>query len=146
MWRTDSLEKTLMLGGIEGRRRGDDRGWGGWMASSSRWTWVWVNSGSWWWARRPGVLQSIGLQRRTRMNDWTELNLLSVSNRFIYSGHKNIIINVSPFVTGILNNIPSYDYIILYPILSPFDGHLDYLYFLTIMNNCGMKFSSWVYA
>ena len=46
MWRVDSLERTLMLGGIEGRRRGDDRGWDGWMASPARWTWVWVNPGS----------------------------------------------------------------------------------------------------
>ena len=47
MRRTDSLEKTLMLGKIEGRRRRGDRGWDGWMASPSRWTWVWVSSGSW---------------------------------------------------------------------------------------------------
>ena len=45
MLRVDSLEKTLMLGGIGGSRRGDDRGWDGWMASPTRWTWVWVNSG-----------------------------------------------------------------------------------------------------
>ena len=38
---------------------GDDRGWSGWMASPTRWTWVWVNSGSWWWTGRPGVLQLI---------------------------------------------------------------------------------------
>ena len=36
---------------------GDDRGWDDWMASLTRWTWVWVNSGSWWWTGRPGVLQ-----------------------------------------------------------------------------------------
>ena len=48
MWRTDSFEKTLMLGKIEGRRRRDDRGWDGWMASPTQWIWVWVNSGSWW--------------------------------------------------------------------------------------------------
>ena len=73
MWRTDSLEKTLMLGNIEGRRRGDDRGWDGWMASLTQWTWVWVNSGSWWWTGRPGMLQSMGSQRV--VNDWaTELN------------------------------------------------------------------------
>ena len=44
MRRTDSLEKTLMLGKIEGRREWDDRGWDGWMASLTRWTWVWVKS------------------------------------------------------------------------------------------------------
>ena len=42
---------------------GDDRGWNGWMASLTQWTWVWVNSGSWWWAGRPGMLLSMGLQR-----------------------------------------------------------------------------------
>ena len=46
MQRTDSLEKTLMVGKIEGRRRRDNRGWDGWMASSTQWTWVWVNSRS----------------------------------------------------------------------------------------------------
>ena len=45
MQRADSLEKTLMLGMIEGGGEGDDRGWDGWMASPIQWTWVWVNSG-----------------------------------------------------------------------------------------------------
>ena len=73
MRRTDSLEKTLMLRKIEGRRRRDDRGWDGWMAPPTQWTWVWLNSGSWWWTGRPGVLQSMGLQRVG--HDWaTELN------------------------------------------------------------------------
>ena len=68
IWRVDSLEKTLMLGGI-GRDwcwagvEGDDRGWDGWMASPTWWAWVWVNSGSWWWTGRPGVLRFMGLQR-----------------------------------------------------------------------------------
>ena len=71
--RVDSLEKTLMLGGIGGRRRGDNRGWDGWMASLTQWTWVWVNSRSWWWTGRPGVLWFMGLQRVR--HDWaTELN------------------------------------------------------------------------
>ena len=52
---------------------GDDRGWDGWMASPTQWTWVWVSSGSWWWTGRPGVLQSMGLQR-VRHNWGTELN------------------------------------------------------------------------
>ena len=63
MRRVDSLEKTLMLGGIGGRRRRDDRGWDGWMASPTQWTWVWVNSGSWWWTGRTGILQLMGSQR-----------------------------------------------------------------------------------
>ena len=63
IWRTDSFEKTLMLGKIEGGRRRGRRGWDGWMASPTQWAWVCVNSGSWWWTGRPGVLQSMGLQR-----------------------------------------------------------------------------------
>ena len=52
---------------------GDGRGWDGWMASLTQWTWVWVNSGSWWWTGMPGVLQSMGSQRV--VYDWaTELN------------------------------------------------------------------------
>ena len=75
MRRTDS-EKTLMLGKIEGGRRSRRRGWDGWMASPTQWTWVWVNSGCWWWTGKPGVLQSMGSQR-IRHNwatelDWTE--------------------------------------------------------------------------
>ena len=55
----------------------DDRGWDGWMASRTRWTWVWVNSGRWWWTGRPGVLRFMGSQRvghdwATELN-WTEL-------------------------------------------------------------------------
>ena len=82
MWRTGSLEKTLMLGKIEGRRKGDDRGWDGWMASLTRWMWVWVNSGSWWWTGRPGVLRFMGLQRVG--HNWaTELNWRHL---FVFSG------------------------------------------------------------
>ena len=73
MWRVDSLEKTLMLGGIGGRRRRGQWGWDGWMASPNQWTWVWVNSGSCWWTGRPGVLPSMGWQRV--IHNWvTELN------------------------------------------------------------------------
>ena len=51
----------------------DNRGWDSRMASPTQWTWVWVNSGSWWWTGRPGLLQSMGLQRVR--HDWvTELN------------------------------------------------------------------------
>ena len=52
---------------------GDGRGWDGWMASLSRWTWVWVNSRSWWWTGRPGMLQFMGSQR-VGHNWTTELN------------------------------------------------------------------------
>ena len=59
--------------GLGAGGEGDNRGWDGWMASPTQWTWVWVNSGSWWWTGRPGVLQFMGLQSRTWLNDWTEL-------------------------------------------------------------------------
>ena len=66
--RTDSLEKTLTLGKIEAGGEGEDRGWDGWMASPTQWTWVWVNSRGWWWTGRPGLLQIRGSQRVKR--DW----------------------------------------------------------------------------
>ena len=49
--------------GLGARGEGDDRGWDGWMASPTRWTWVWVNSKSWWWTGKPGVLWFMGSQR-----------------------------------------------------------------------------------
>ena len=71
-WRADSFAKTIMLGKTEGGRRGDDRGWDGWMASPTQWTWVWAESGSWWWIGKTGMLQSMGSQSQTRLSDWTE--------------------------------------------------------------------------
>ena len=73
MQTANSFEKTLILGKTGGRRRRDDRGWDGWMASLSQWTWVWVNSRNWWWTGRPGMLQFKGSQRVG--HHWvTELN------------------------------------------------------------------------
>ena len=73
MRNVDSLEKTLMLGGLGWRGEGEDRGWDGWMASPNWWTWVWVNSRSWSWTGRLGVLQFMGSQRVG--HDWaTELH------------------------------------------------------------------------
>ena len=63
MWRVNSLEKTLMLGKIEGKRGRGHRGWDGQMASLTRWTWGWASSGRWWRTGKPGVLQYIGSQR-----------------------------------------------------------------------------------
>ena len=69
MRRTNSL----MLGKMKVGGEGDDKGWDGWMASLTQWTWVWVNSRSWWWTGRPGMMQSMGSQRVRQ--DWvTELN------------------------------------------------------------------------
>ena len=63
-WRDLTHQKRLWCWeGLGAGGEGDDRGWDGWMASRTRWTWVWVNSGSWWWTGRPGVLQFMGSQR-----------------------------------------------------------------------------------
>ena len=89
MWRADSFEKTLMLGKIEGRRKGDDRGWDDWVASPTQWTYIWVTSRSWWWTGKPGVLQSIRLQKVG--HDWkTELNWTkgSMSQRMLAASRK----------------------------------------------------------
>ena len=65
--------------GLGAGGEGGDRGWDGWMASLTQWTWVWVNSGSWWWTGRPGVLWFMGSQRVG--HDWaTELNWLAFSS------------------------------------------------------------------
>ena len=68
-WKRPWCSERLKAGG-----EGDDRGWDGWMASLTQWTRLWASSESWWWTGRPGVLQSMGLQRVG--HNWvTELNL-----------------------------------------------------------------------
>ena len=67
-WKRPWCWESLKAGG-----EGDNREWDGWMTSPTWWTWIWASSGSWWWTRKPGVLQSMGLQRVG--HDWvTELN------------------------------------------------------------------------
>ena len=88
--RVDSLEKALMLGGIEGRRRRGQQRMRCWMASPTRWRWVWVNSGRWWWTGSPGVLQFMGSQRvgqdwATELN-WTEIIILYYPNIILFLG------------------------------------------------------------
>ena len=72
LWKRPWFWEGLGAGG-----EGDGRGWDDWMASPTRWTWVWVNSGSWWWTERPGVLWFMGSQRvghnwANELN-WTEV-------------------------------------------------------------------------
>jgi len=67
------------------RGKGDNREWDSWMASPTQWTWVWVSPRSWWWTGKPGVLQSMGLQRiwlhwATELN-WTEVNWKCVESK-----------------------------------------------------------------
>ena len=81
MWRVDSLEKTLMLGGIGGRRRRGRQRMRWLVESLIWWTWVWVNSRSWWWTGRSAVLQFMGSQRVG--HDWaTELNSTELKVRW----------------------------------------------------------------
>ena len=68
MWRADPLVKTLMLGKLRTGGEGGGRGWGGWRASLTQWTWIWTNSRRQWRTREPGVLQSMGSQRVR--HDW----------------------------------------------------------------------------
>ena len=74
MRRTDSLKRPWCRQRLKAGGEGDDRGWDGWMASPTQWTWVCVDSGSWWWIGRPGVLQFMGSQRVGHdWLNWTEL-------------------------------------------------------------------------
>ena len=82
-WKRPWCWEILKAGG-----EGDDRGWDGWKASLTQWTWVWVNSRSWWFTGRPGVLQSMGSQRVghawvTELN-WTESGM-GMLNLFLSS-------------------------------------------------------------
>ena len=73
MWRADSFKRPWCWERLRAGGEGDDRGWDGWMASPTQWTWVWLDSRSWWWTGRPGVLQYMGSQRVG--HNWvTELN------------------------------------------------------------------------
>ena len=70
--------------GLGAGGEGDERGWDGWMASPTRWTWVSVNSGSWWWTGRPGVLRFMGSQRVG--HDWATDLIWSL--RFLHVKHE----------------------------------------------------------
>ena len=63
---------------------GDNRGWDGWMASLTQWTWVWIDSGSWWWTGRPGMLQFMGSQSRTRLKWLSSSSSKGLSRVFSY--------------------------------------------------------------
>ena len=102
MQRVDSLERLWCWEGLGAGGEGDDRGWNGWMASLTQWTWVCVNSGSWWWTRRPGVLWFMGSQRVG--HDWaTELTELT-SHLYVFFGE----ISVGVFC-------PFFDWVVYFP-------------------------------
>ena len=70
---------------LKAEEEGDDRGWNGWMATPSQWTLAWVNSSSWWWTGRPGMLQSMGSQS-IRHDGASELNTSPVCNQTYMEG------------------------------------------------------------
>ena len=78
-WKRPWCWKRLRAGG-----EGDDRGWDGWMASLTWWTWVWVDSRSWWWTGRPGLLWFMRSQSQTQLSDWTELKLITSDVEHIF--------------------------------------------------------------
>ena len=80
---------------LKTRKEGDNRGWDGWTASPTQWTWVWANSGSWWWTGRPDVLWLWGCKEldTTEQLNWTELKMsrtLCHESRWIAYNHKPI--------------------------------------------------------
>ena len=96
MWRADSLEKTLSWERLGAGGERDNRGWDGWMASRTQCIWVWVNSESWWWTGRPGVLWFMGSQRVrhdwvTELN-WTELNIIAYFH-FLTNKQTNLLLS-----------------------------------------------------
>ena len=77
--RTDSLKKKpWRQERLKAGEGGDDRGWDGWMASPTQWTWVWASSGSWWWTGKPAVLQSMALHSQTQLSIWTNWSLKKI--------------------------------------------------------------------
>ena len=86
-WNSNTLA-TWCWERLRAGREGDDKGWDGWMASPTQRPWVWVDSGSWWWTGRPGVLRFMGSQRvghdsATGLN-WTELNTMERTDTLEY--------------------------------------------------------------
>ena len=121
MQRADSFERPWCWERLRAGGEGDDRGWDGWMASLTRWTWLWVDSRSWWWTGRPGVLRFMGSQRVG--HDWaTELNWIILLSCFLssYSMNQKLHFNLSESILALyclsVNKITLFLYIL---ILSP---------------------------
>ena len=96
VWRPDAKSWLIWKDPDAGRDWGQEEkgttGLDGWMASPTQWTWVWVNSGSWWWTGRPGMLWSMG--SKTVRHDWvTELNWICIRG-YNSSFH-------TPFISGV---------------------------------------------
>ena len=72
VWRTDWLGKPPMLRRLKVGGEGDDGGWDGWIASPTRWAWVWASSRSWWWTGKHAAVHGVA-KSRTQLSNWTEL-------------------------------------------------------------------------
>ena len=95
------LKRPWCWEGLKAGGEGDNREWDGWMASLTQWTWVWVNSGSWWWPGRPGVLRFMGSQRvghdwATELN-WTEPNRTETMSQWTSLGIRLFIHSTDVF-------------------------------------------------
>ena len=93
------LKKPWCWARLRAGGEGDNRGWDSWISSLTQWTWVGVNSGSWWWTGRPGVLRFMGLQRAghdwaTELN-WTEINRVIVRLNTKISKPRHITVKLS---------------------------------------------------
>ena len=101
LWPREELTHLKRLWWQERMKEGGERdntGWDGWMASLTQWTWLWVNSGSWWWTGRPSVLQSMVLQRVR--HDWvTELTKTSRKALFLSPSDVGVRSFLYPFYT-----------------------------------------------
>ena len=130
MQRVDSLEKTLMLGGIGDRRRKGRQRMRCWMASLTRWTWVWVNSGSWWWTGRPGVLRFKGSQRVG--HDWaTDLIWFIVC---LFLGKKYLFRSSAHCLVGLLFCCWVVQVLCLLWILTCYQIYMAFKYFSPFIN------------
>ena len=89
---------------LKARGEGDNRGWDGWTVSATQWTWAWASSGSWRWTGKPGMLQSVGLQR-IRQDRATELN---------WPIHPSIYLSIFVYTHTCITHIHSYNGIICY--------------------------------
>ena len=76
LWPADAKSWPWCWERLKAGGEGNDRGWDGWMASLTQWTWVWASSGRWWRIGKPGMLQSMESQSRTRLSDWTTKDIL----------------------------------------------------------------------
>ena len=92
-WRRPRCWERLKVGG-----EGDNRGWDGWMASPTQWTWIWASSGSWWWTGKPGVLRSMGSERvrheqETEQQQGTKSHMPRLEKR---KGKKSLVLKLRP--------------------------------------------------